>query len=104
MFVQALSGTKGRWQISADGGAQPRWRADGKELFYLAGPDRVMSVEVVPGEAPRFSQPREVLRQAIDRFDVAPDGETFVALRPSDTDVNRPLTLVVNWPRVLGER
>jgi Tol biopolymer transport system component len=104
VYVQALQGESGRWQISTEGGRRPRWRADGKELFFLAAPDRVMTVDVVPGEVPRFSPPHEVFRQAIDSFDVSPDGQTFVALRPSDSDVNRPLTLVSNWTRRIPEK
>ncbi len=104
VYVQALAGGSGRWQISTEGGQWPRWRGDGRELFFLAAPDRLMSVEVVPGDVPRFSAPREVFRQAIDSFDVSPDGQTFVALRPSDNDLNRPLTLVTGWPARLVRR
>jgi len=49
VYVQALDGTRGRWQISSDGGTLPRWRGDERELFYLAPPDRLMSVSVQPG-------------------------------------------------------
>jgi Tol biopolymer transport system component len=101
VYVQALAGGSGRWQVSTEGGRHPRWRADGKELFFLSGPDRVMSVEVTPGDVPRFSPANEIFRQAIDDFDVSPDGQTFVALRPSDSDLNRPLTLITNWSQRL---
>jgi Tol biopolymer transport system component len=104
VYVQALQGQSGRWQISTEGGVRPRWRRDGKELFYLATPDRLMAVDVVSDAVPHFSTPHEVFRQAIDTFDVSPDGQTFIALRPSDSDVNRPLTLVTHWPLRLTSR
>ena len=104
VYVQALSGGSGRWQISTDGGRLPRWRADGKELLYLSGPDRVMSVEVTPGDVPRFAPPRELFRQAIADFDVSSDGQHFVVLRPSDSDLNRPLTVIANWFRAVAAR
>ncbi|MBP9146703.1 MAG: PD40 domain-containing protein, partial [Thermoanaerobaculia bacterium] len=104
VYVQALSGGSGRWQVSTEGGQWPRWRGDGKELFFLAAPDRLMSIEVAPGDVPRFQPPREVFRQAIESFDASPDGQTFVALRPSDSDLTRPLTLVTHWPRRLAPR
>ena len=104
VYVQALSDGSGRWQISTEGGRRPRWRADGRELFFLIPPDRVMSVEVEPGPVPRFSAARELFRQPIDDFDVTPDGQRFVALRPSDSDLNRPLTLVTHWPEKLAPR
>ena len=97
IYVQSLGGERGKWQISSDGGRRPRWRADGRELLFLARPDRVMSVEVEPGEAPRFSAPRQLFRIPIEDFDVTPDGQRFVGRRPADSDSSKPLTLVVNW-------
>ena len=104
VYVQALGGERGRWQISSEGGLRPRWRADGRELFFLARPDRLMSVDVEPGEVPRFSAPRELFREPIESFDVTPDGQHFVALRSADSDVNRPLTLVTNWPQLAPQK
>jgi Tol biopolymer transport system component len=96
IYVQSLSGS-GKWQISSEGGRNPRWRRDGRELYYLARPDRVMAVDVEPGEIPRFSAPRELFRQPIERFEVSADGREFIALRTADSDVNKPLTLVSGW-------
>ncbi len=103
VYVQAVGGGRGTWQISSDGGRGPRWSADGRELFYLSRPDRVMVVEVEPGEVPRFSAPRELFRHAIQDFDVSPDGQRIVALRPADSDVGRPLTLISNWTQVIPD-
>jgi Tol biopolymer transport system component/tRNA A-37 threonylcarbamoyl transferase component Bud32 len=97
VFVQALDGEQGKWQVSSDGGRLPHWRADGRELFFLARPDRVMSVTVEPGPVPRFSSPREVFRHPMEDFDVSPDGQRFVARRPADGDVGKPLTVIANW-------
>ncbi|HET6373490.1 MAG TPA: protein kinase [Candidatus Polarisedimenticolia bacterium] len=104
IYVQALRGGRGTWQISTEGGLQPRWRADGRELFYLARPDRIMAVEVEPGEAPRFSAPRELFRHAIESFDVTPDGQRIVGRRPADADVSKPLTLISRWTELLPVR
>ncbi len=103
IYVQALGGTRGTWQISSEGGQAPRWRGDGRELFFLSRPDRVMSVEVIPGPAPRFSAPRELFRQPIESFDVTPDGQRLVGLRPADADVTKPLTLVTRWTELLQD-
>jgi serine/threonine protein kinase len=102
VYVQALGGERGKWQISSEGGRRPRWRADGRELFFLSSPDRVMSVDVEPGEVPRFSAPRELFRHAIEDFDVTPDGRRFVARRPADGDVSKPLVVLTNWTRLLA--
>ncbi len=94
IYVQALGGERGRWQVSNEGGQRPRWRADGRELYFFTRPDRLMAVDVEPGAVPRFSTPRELFREPIESFDAAPDGQHFVALRSADTAVNRPLTLI----------
>ena len=98
--LAALDGTRGRWQVSSDGGYSPRWRGDGRELFYLAPSDRLMSVTVEPaaesGGTPRLGRPVEVFQRVLADFDPAPDGQSFVELLLSGTG-NRPLTLVTNW-------
>jgi len=104
VYVQALGGGRGQWQVSSDGGMRPRWRADGRELFFQSGPDRVMSVEVESGDVPRFSAPRELLRQTIESYDVTPDGQRIVVLRPSDGDVAKPLTILTNWTQRIPDR
>ena len=97
VFVQSLDGERGKWQVSSEGGRRPQWRADGRELFFLARPDRVMSVEVEPGAVPRFSAPHELFRHPMEDFDVAPDGARVVGRRPADGDVGKPLTVITNW-------
>jgi serine/threonine-protein kinase len=104
VYAKALGGGQGTWQISTEGGLRPRWRADGRELYFLARPDRVMAVDVEPGAVPRFSAPRELFRQPIEDFDVAPDGQRFVALRTADADLNRPLTLITSWTHLVPQR
>ena len=104
IYVQALGGEPGRWQVSNEGGQRPRWRADGGELYFFSRPDRLMAVAVESGAVPHFSAPRELFHEPIESFDAAPDGQHFVALRSADTDGNRPLTLVTNWPQLLPQR
>jgi Tol biopolymer transport system component len=105
VYVQSLGGESGRWQISNGGGGEPRWRADGRELYFYTPPDRLSVVEVTPGAVPRFSAPRELFRQEpFESYDVTPDGQRLVALRSADSDSNRPLTLVTSWTERLPKR
>jgi eukaryotic-like serine/threonine-protein kinase len=104
IYVQALGGTRGTWQVSNSGGQQPRWRADGRELFFFAPPDRLYAVAVEPGEVPRFSAPRELFRFPLESYDVAPDGQRFVVLRRGEGGSGRPLTLVTSWTARLPRR
>ena len=104
IYVQALDGERGRWQVSTDTGRRPRWRADGRELFFLAVPDRLMVVDVEPGAVPRFGTPRELFRFPADGFEVAPDGQKFVVASLGGGDPDKPLSLVTNWPQLMGKK
>ncbi len=104
IYVRALGGGSGTWQISKEGGLYPHWRADGRELFYFSRPDTVMVVDVEPGPAPRFSAPREMFRHPMENFDVTPDGQRIVALRPADSDLAKPLVVVTNWRQRMTAR
>src|SRR5262249_3367617 len=57
IYVQSFPPGAGKWQISSGGGTYPRWRRDGKELFYMDAPSlgKIMAVGVNPGSVPEFS-------------------------------------------------
>ncbi|MCU1348375.1 MAG: serine/threonine protein kinase, partial [Acidobacteria bacterium] len=83
IYLLSLTGSAGeRIRISPNGGENPRWRGDGRELFFLTEPGRVMSV--VPNAAGDWSEvrPQEVLHASADTmaFAVTPDGQSFVLM------------------------
>ena len=96
-----------RYVVSLEGGGYPRWRADGRELYFVAGTSRLMTVGVTPGDPPRFGTPSQLFevdlvshptRGFFDAFeyDVAADGLRFLVNRlvsPADTS----MTIIVNW-------
>ena len=100
----------GKWQISAAGGTQPRWRGDGKELYYVTPDRKLMAVEV-KAAAPSFDRgaPRALfeLRSSIDASNAflwgyvpSADGKRFLAAEIPGTTGDAPappLTVVVNW-------
>jgi Tol biopolymer transport system component len=96
VFVQAYPEGR-RQQITSSGGSDPEWRADGKELYYLAEDGTKLMAHLDPtldgGVAkPLFSVPKG------STYVPAPDGQTFyVELRqpPASPPV---LTLLLNWP------
>jgi len=49
VYVQSIPAGHGKWQISSKGGAQPAWRRDGKELFYLSADDKIVTVPIKLG-------------------------------------------------------
>jgi tRNA A-37 threonylcarbamoyl transferase component Bud32 len=75
-----------RWQVSAEGGSQPRWSPDGRELYYLApNPDHVVAVRVVPGSAFSTGEHRTLFSLPTGAttfgWDVTPDGRRFTMIR-----------------------
>jgi eukaryotic-like serine/threonine-protein kinase len=107
VYVQALSGGGGKWQISTEGGERGRWSRDGQQLFYEAG-DRLMAVDVsTAGGRFQASVPRELFSSKSFRklpgwqFDVTGDGKRFLANVLTEEARVEPLTLVQNWPQRL---
>jgi dipeptidyl aminopeptidase/acylaminoacyl peptidase len=93
--------------ISRDGGSQPRWRRDGKELFYSSPDGKLMAADVTEGLEFEASAPRTLFQVPIAQighnegglqvlgWDVAPDGKRF--LIDTATISTEPVTVVLNW-------
>ena len=71
IYVQPYPADGGKWQVSTDGGIQPRWRADGKELFYLTADDRVMAAEIEAGETFQPGVPHMLFSRSPRQLSVA---------------------------------
>ncbi len=106
VYVTSFPAAQGKWQVSSGGGEQPRWRGDGKELFYLSSDGKVMSVPVTEGAnfdvgapVPLFqANPREPVGTSEQLFyDVSRDGQRFlINTEVKQTEVE-PMTVVLNW-------
>jgi Tol biopolymer transport system component len=103
----------GMWAISTDGGEQPSWRSDGKELFYLTLDKGMMAVEVETGEifkpgASRFLfQTRAFPRLYIGMFGsgkqyfVSSDGKHFLVNSVIDKTAQTEINVLLNWKSLL---
>jgi eukaryotic-like serine/threonine-protein kinase len=106
VYVSAFSNPLSKRQISRGGGQEPRWRRDGKELFYLAADAKLMAVPVRAG-ATFESGPPEALFQTHARqnigvmdafsYDVTRDGQRFLINVKIDDPSPAPLAIVLNW-------
>jgi Tol biopolymer transport system component len=94
-----------KWLISRGGGFQPRWRRDGKELFYISSDSKMMSVEVAIQPAFQSGTPRPLfqsnivdtgIRTAPMSWDLAADGNRFLIISPNTSDTSA-LTVTLNW-------
>ena len=104
IYVRSTSGSPNRQQVSTavNQWSDPRWREDGRELFYLAADLSMMSVEVEPGAEFRVRPPTRLFRTDIvapsgltgQSYDVTPDGQRFLMKVP----VSPPgVVVTVNW-------
>jgi eukaryotic-like serine/threonine-protein kinase len=90
-------------RISTNSGVQPRWRHDGKELFWVEGDTLIAaSVSTTPtfsiGEPVRlFSDPELDWSWMLPAYDVSADGQRFVLTEPSGTVRNATIQVVQNW-------
>jgi hypothetical protein len=108
VYVVSFPAVDQRWQVSVGGGVQPRWRGDGKELFYLAPDSTMMRVGVdMADDRVRFSRPGPLFRTGLettyfmDEYDVTADGQRFLLVRPVASSVPPPVNVLVNWSSAL---
>ena len=108
VYVAPFPGPGGKWAVSATFGRLPRWRKDGKELFFETRGGVLMSVSVSETQgAFTFGQARTLLGgvsgggSARRRWDVTPDGQHFLLTLENSAEEIVPITLVVNWAAAL---
>lgn len=111
VYVQAFPSGGSKRQVSINGGVMPRWRRDGKELFYLAATQFLTAVPVVDSASLELGRQVPLFRTRLivegsesnglpTKYDVAPDGQRFL-LRYPPADPGPPITVVINWTRAL---
>ena len=112
IYVTSFPEAHGRWQISSGGGEQPRWRGDGKELFFLSSDGKMMAAPVTTGTHFDAGTP-VVLFQSTPRppvlvydlfvYDVSRDGQRFLINTQVKQTENTPMSVVLNWPAKLNK-
>jgi Tol biopolymer transport system component len=93
----------GRWLVSKGGGVMPRWRRDGKELFYISPDSQMMAVDVATRQIFKSGNPHPLFQSDIVNtgirngpmsWDIAPDGRFLII---SETSTDASITVVLNW-------
>jgi len=111
VYVMPFPGPGAREQVSAGGGTQPRWRKDGRELFYLSPEAKMMAADVTldakgfrAGAVKTLFALSGVAGVPGQLYDVTPDGQKFIAVQDLVHTSTAPLTLVVNWDAELKKK
>lgn len=108
VYVQPYPGTGEQRQISGDGGAEPRWRKDGTELYFLSSSGRLMAVPVPHGNAFEAGVPQPLFDVRVplagnpyrSNYAVNTDGSRFLVNTRVD-DASTPINLILNWPALV---
>jgi eukaryotic-like serine/threonine-protein kinase len=113
VYVRPFPSGEGKWPISSGGGIEPVWRADGRELFYLAGDGYLMSVPVNSADGFRALEPTRLFRTAMssimnaaytrNQYVASADGQRFLVIQPAETPP--AVTVIIDWTaRLTGSR
>ncbi len=111
IYVMDFPGGLQRVRVSADGGLKPRWRRDGKELFYLAvdGSMMVAKMAVVSGQM--IAEPTRLFNANLKihtnydaNYAVTSDGQRFLGIAREGPSSDVDIQMVLNWPSLLRSR
>lgn len=106
VYLARTDGAAEKKRISVAGGTRPRWRRDGRELYYAAPGGQMMAVSIVSGPRLEVGVPLMLFRaeSGIQNYDVTADGSRFLATVPLERDPDSPIRVIVNWERLLTDR
>jgi Tol biopolymer transport system component len=104
VYVRTFPDPGGKWQISAGGGRQPMWRADGRELFYIEGARKIIAVDVEtsvgtfkPGLPKPLFEIRVTTNTGKNNYLVTRDGQRFLVNAAVEEANAAPFTVVLDW-------
>ncbi len=110
IYVQPFPGPGGKFQISSNGGAQPRWNKNGKEIFYVSLDSKMMAAPVklasdgltLETGTPTVLFPARIAGGPLpgvqkQQYAVSSDGQRFLVNLAADEGAASPITLIYNW-------
>ena len=110
VYVDSFPEPQTKRPVSIGGGVRPEWRPDGRELYYLS-PDRALTAIAVETTAPIKMGGRTRLFQMVPvgwninrhQYQPSPNGDRFLVNARAPTDSDSPVTILLNWPALLGK-
>jgi serine/threonine-protein kinase len=107
VYVVDFPKPSSKWQVSTTGGRQPIWSANGREIFYLAEDNSMMSVDVEAGATFHAGTPQKLFPARLQpgnqrgHYRPSPDGQRFLTVAPLGREAIMPMTVVLNWTEAL---
>jgi eukaryotic-like serine/threonine-protein kinase len=105
IYVQLYPGPGGKLQVSRDGGVEPLWNPNGRELFYRNG-NKMMAVAITTQPSFTLGIPQLLFERSyvlatvpISNYDVSPDGRRFLMIKPTEQEqaARTQINIVLNW-------
>jgi hypothetical protein len=110
IYLQPFPGPGERVTVSSNGGVQAKWRADSRELFFLAYDGTLMSVDVPASATTDIGRPRPLFKTRLnpagnlDQYVVTANGQQFIVMEPLADAPAESLTIVTSWTTMLEKR
>ena len=118
VYARRADGSGERVLISTNGGFEPRWRRDGREIFYVTADRRIMAVTVTAGSSLRASPPQMIVAAQIEplpttltvssgyrrMYTVTGDGQRFLVNVLAHEQNTQTMTAILNWPALVAPR
>jgi len=111
IYIRNSSGTSGKWQVSTSEGFAPKFRADGKELYYVTPEWDFMAVPVsIDGDKITIGAPQKLFNRRYNtkgiglmyRYDVSRDGQRFIINVPDGNQQEATFVITLNWEKDLS--
>ena len=114
VYVRPFPSGEGKWQVSVNGGMEPTWRGDGKEIYYLGAERDLMAVTITAGARVEATRPTRLFRTTMsnlrlsntttytrNQYVFTADGQRFLVNQGTSAAITSPITVVVNWAAAL---
>jgi hypothetical protein len=103
VYVQTFPLSDRKWPVSTNGGYEPRWRGDGREIYFLSPDQKLMAATV--GTGPSFGVPKALFQTHVSggvdflrtHYAVRRDGQRFLVNTQTVNQAPNPITVVLNW-------
>ena len=106
VYVTSFPDARGKWQVSTNGGEQPRWRGDGKEIYFMSLEAKLMAASVdtktefesgTPTVLFQTDPHERVATTEVIVYDVSRDGQRFIVNTNYKNGSAHPMSVVLNW-------